>query len=110
MTSSSMSVESLALCLRDKASAPLILDVRRQAARAAQPTQISGAVWRDPALWLDWKDSIPADRPVLLYCAHGMEISQGLTHALQVMGRPAAFLVGGWAQWQASGASTEPAA
>lgn len=56
-----------------------LLDVRRAQALAASGVQISGAEWKDPAHWLDWKDDIAHDLPIVVYCAHGHEISQGLT-------------------------------
>lgn len=85
-----------------------LLDVRRRQAREASGLQIAGAQWQDPALWLDWKDAVPHDRPVLLYCAHGQEISQGLTAALRVMGADARHLEGGFSAWQAQGLATLP--
>lgn len=80
-----------------------ILDVRRLQARSTSGVQISGADWRNPADWLDWKDSIAQDLPIVLYCAHGKEISQGLTAVLQAMGADATYLEGGIAQWQLEG-------
>jgi rhodanese-related sulfurtransferase len=80
-----------------------LLDVRRAAVRAQQGAQIAGARWHDPAAWLDWKDSIASDRPVVLYCAKGHEISQGLTTTLRVMGVQARYLAGGMQGWQAAG-------
>lgn len=92
------------------AHAPLLLDVRRAAARQKSGRQIPGAQWRDPALWLDWKDEVAARGPVVLYCAHGQEISQALTTALQVLGANAVFLDGGFAAWEAGGGACEPLA
>lgn len=98
-----VSVEELSRLLRGK-PAPVLLDVRREAARVEAGAQIAGAVWHDPAHWLDWKDSLAqSPGPVVLYCAHGMEIGQGLTAALRAMGVPAFFLQGGFADWQAAG-------
>ncbi len=76
-----------------------LLDVRRAEVRQAQGVDIAGTVWRDPAAWLDWKDSIPTDAPVVVVCAKGHEISQALTTALAVLGADARFLVGGIAGW-----------
>ena len=102
-----LSPEALAKALSD-AQPPLVLDVRRAVARTKSGRQIPGAVWRDPALWLDWKDEIAQRAPVVLYCAHGQEISQALTTALQVLGARAVFLDGGWAAWNAGGRAFEP--
>ena len=101
-----ISSEALHLALSGP-EAPLVLDVRRAAARHQSGQQIPGALWRDPALWLDWKDDIAQRGPVVLYCAHGKEISQALATALQVMGAQASFLEGGFAAWVASGGNTE---
>ena len=79
-----------------------LLDVRRDIARLKDGTQIANAQWRNPALWLEWKDQIPKDRPVVVYCAHGQEISQGLTTVLRVMGLKAHYLDGGIAAWNAA--------
>jgi rhodanese-related sulfurtransferase len=102
-----ISPEALTTALSD-AQAPLLLDVRRAAARNKSARQIPGALWRDPALWLDWKDEFAARGPVVLYCAHGQEISQALTTALQVLGARAVFLEGGFAAWEAGGGACEP--
>jgi rhodanese-related sulfurtransferase len=74
----------------------------------ASGVQIAGAVWRDPALWLDWKDGVAHDRPIVVYCAQGHEISQGLTATLQAMGADASYLEGGIAAWLAQGQAVHP--
>ncbi len=85
-----------------------LLDVRRAQAVAASGVQITGAQWKDPALWLDWKDDITHDLPIVVYCAHGHEISQGLTATLQAMGADACHLEGGIAAWQAQSQAVTP--
>ena len=85
-----------------------LLDVRRAGLRAQQGAQIAGAHWHDPAAWLDWKDSISNDRPVVLYCAKGHEISQGLITTLRVLGVDARYLVGGIQGWLAEGHPVTP--
>jgi thiosulfate sulfurtransferase len=82
---------------------PLLIDVRRAQALREAGGRIGDAQWLDPALWLDWKDSLEAGRLLVLYCAHGREISQGLTAALRVMGLTARYLEGGYAAWLAAG-------
>jgi len=85
-----------------------LLDVRRVQALVASGVQIPGAQWKNPALWLDWKDDIAHDVPIVVYCAHGHEISQGLTATLQAMGAKACHLEGGIAAWQAQGQAVTP--
>jgi len=85
-----------------------LLDVRRAQARAADASEIAGGSWRDPALWLDWKNGVGTGRPVVVYCAHGHEISQGLTAALRAMGVDARHLDGGISAWLAAGQPVRP--
>ncbi|TVT69952.1 MAG: sulfurtransferase [Denitromonas halophila] len=80
-----------------------LIDVRRAAARQNDGTEIAGGRWQDPALWLDWKDAVLSDGLVVLYCAHGHELSQGLAAALRAMGVDARHLAGGIAAWKTSG-------
>ena len=85
-----------------------LLDVRRANVRTQHGAAIAGAHWYDPAAWLDWKDSIPSQHPVLLYCAKGHKISQGLTATLRVLGVDARYLVGGMQGWLAEGRPVSP--
>jgi rhodanese-related sulfurtransferase len=103
----SIAVSELAHRLEQGAPVRL-LDVRRMQARLASCVQIAGADWHDPALWLDWKDGIAQDLPIVVYCAHGHEISQGLTATLQAMGADACHLEGGISEWLAQGHGTTP--
>lgn len=103
----SISVSELADQLQQ--GVPLrIIDVRRAQALASSGVQIAGAQWQNPALWLDWKDDVAHDLPVVVYCAHGKEISQGLSAALRAMGADACHLEGGIAAWQAQGQAVTP--
>jgi rhodanese-related sulfurtransferase len=85
-----------------------LLDVRRADVRAQHGADIAGARWHDPAAWLDWKDSISPARPVVLYCAKGHEIGQGLTATLRVLGVDARYLVNGMQGWLDEGRPTAP--
>ncbi len=81
-----------------------LLDVRRAPKRHAEGDEIAGSRWLDPASWLDWKDEFEAaPQPLVLYCAHGHEISQGLTAALRAMGADARHLAGGIEAWRKAG-------
>ncbi|MBX3606663.1 MAG: hypothetical protein KF788_15395 [Piscinibacter sp.] len=84
-----------------------LLDVRRAGKRAAEGDEIPGGQWLDPAQWLDWKDGVAGDRPAVVYCAHGHEISQGLTAALCALGVDARHLAGGIEAWRAAGGALQ---
>jgi rhodanese-related sulfurtransferase len=100
-----ITVSELALWQR-AGFAHTLLDVRRAEKRAAEGDEIAGGAWLDPARWLDWKDEVARDRPVVVYCAYGHEISQGLSAALRAMGLDARHLVDGIDGWRQSGQAT----
>ena len=105
---SSISINELALWQR-AGFAHRLLDVRRAQARASDGSAIAGGQWLDPARWLDWKNEIGNELPVVVYCAHGHEISQGLTAALRAMGVDARQLEGGISAWKAAGQPVQAA-
>ncbi len=84
------------------ATPPFVIDVRRDVARTNNPQTIAQAPWYNPALWLDWKDQIGTERPVVVYCAHGHEIGQGLCATLRALDVDACYLEGGISAWQAA--------
>ncbi|MDH4873979.1 rhodanese-like domain-containing protein [Pseudomonas sp. BN515] len=84
-----------------------LLDVRRASVRNADAAEIPGARWLDPEAVFTWKDSIPRDRPVALYCAHGHEISQGIAATLAAMGLDARYLIDGFTGWREAGRPTQ---
>lgn len=84
-----------------------LLDVRRAPVRLVDAAEIAGAQWRDPDALFTWKEQIPRDRPVVLYCAQGHEISQGCAATLQTMGLDARYLIDGFAGWRDAGQPTQ---
>ena len=106
---SAISVAELSLWRRG-GFAHALIDVRRAEKRAAEGDEIPGGRWLDPARWLDWKDGIAADRPVVVFCAYGHEISQGVTAALRALGVDARHLDEGIAGWRAAGNEVGPIA
>lgn len=83
-----------------------LLDVRRTSVRLADGAEIPEAQWRDPEDVFTWKDQVPRDRPVILYCAKGHEISQSIAATLEVMGLDARYLIDGFAGWHGAGQPT----
>ena len=106
---SAISVAELSLWRRG-GFAHALIDVRRAEKRAAEGDEIPGGRWLDPARWLDWKDGFADGGPVVVYCAHGPEISPGLTAALRAQGADARHLPEGIAGWRAAGNEVGPIA
>ena len=79
-----------------------LLDVRLRAVKETQPPSIARAVWRDPELIESWLPDLP-DRPIVVFCAHGRSVSQGITSQLSQAGFTAFYLEGGLAGWQEQG-------
>ena len=86
--------------------APLLLDVRRDALRAADPRAIPGAVAvPEQALSLPELPDLVArsvGRPVVVFCAEGHRLSQGVAAFLRAAGVQAEYLEGGQAAWTAA--------
>ncbi len=83
--------------------APLIIDVRREAAFRAAPNMIAGALRRDPESVARWAPELPAATSVVVYCVHGHEVSQTAAAELGRLGIRARYLEGGFAGWAECG-------
>jgi rhodanese-related sulfurtransferase len=53
---------------------------------------------------------VPKNRPAVVYCAYGHEISQGLVAALRALGVDARHLDGGIEAWRQAGQPVQPLA
>src|SRR5438094_3518787 len=78
---------------------PVLIDVRRSAAFAADNRMIVGAIRRHPDEIQDWRPELPAGRAVIVYCVHGHEASQEAASPLQRAGVGASYLEHGIAGW-----------
>ncbi len=89
-----------------------ILDVRKKPAYDDDTVVIAGATWRDPAMIDDWAPGLAGDlardRPVVCYCVHGHEVSQGASEELRRLGFDARYLEGGIDDWKATGGRLAP--
>ena len=81
------------------ASAPIVVDVRRALPDPATDRMIVAAFHRPPDDVERWSRDLPSNRPVVVYCRQGHEVSQGVTSALRAAGVDAAYLEGGIAGW-----------
>src|SRR5215467_10610589 len=81
--------------------APIVVDVHRSPAFEADDTVIVGAVRRPPEAVDHWRRELPEERSVVVYCAHGQEVSQNTAAALCAAGSDTCYLehgIGGWAE------------
>jgi rhodanese-related sulfurtransferase len=82
------------------ASAPVLLDVRREPAFAEDGVLIVSALRRSPGDVERWSRDLIAGRPLVAYCVHGHEVSQGVAASLRQAGIDAIYLEGGIAGWK----------
>ncbi|HEX3498204.1 MAG TPA: hypothetical protein VHT04_02660, partial [Stellaceae bacterium] len=54
---------------------------------AADDGQIAGSIRRDPESVAAWRGDLAPDRPIVVYCVHGHEVSQGVAAVLREAGR-----------------------
>jgi rhodanese-related sulfurtransferase len=80
--------------------APLVLDVRRAEAFDEDTARIIGAARRSPDDVSTWGAKLSSKRPIVTYCVHGHEVSQGVAVALGAQGFDARYLEGGIAGWR----------
>lgn len=82
---------------------PSIVDVRREVAFAAAPTPIAGALWRHHMKVDSWLAQLPTQRQIVVYCAHGHNVSEIAQAKLLAAGADALMLEGGIDAWLAAG-------
>src|SRR5258706_6196251 len=87
------------------AAAPLLLDVRRDAAFASDERMIAGAL-RPGADPVEFAARHAAGRSLVAYCVHGHEVSREAVQALARAGHDASLLEGGIEAWKAAGLPT----
>jgi rhodanese-related sulfurtransferase len=97
MTDFSFSPHDLALQI-GTAQAPVLLDVRRDAAFDASPKMLKSATRCAPQNISAWANTHLAwrDRKIVVYCVYGHQVSQGAAEQLREHGFNAFFLAGGF--------------
>jgi len=81
------------------AATPVVIDVRRIAAFAADNRMIVGAIRRNPDDVQNWRQELPSGGAVVVYCVHGHEASREAASALRGAGVNASYLAHGIAGW-----------
>jgi Fe-Mn family superoxide dismutase len=93
---------------RGDLGAATVFDVRRRGAFEQAKSMLPGAAWHDPALVDEWAATLPADRPVVVYCIYGHEVGRATAMRLRAAGIDARYLRGGIDGWQAAGEPVVP--
>jgi rhodanese-related sulfurtransferase len=78
-----------------------VVDVRRRPNFDASSQMISGAAWANPEEVETWGANLDLHRPVVVYCAHGHQVSQAYAESLQKARYDACYLEGGFKAWAA---------
>jgi len=87
--------------------APILIDVRRKPSYLAAAETVQGALRRDPESVTDWARALPRSARIVVYCARGGEVSQGVASELTRRGFDARYLEGGFEGWRAGGGALE---
>jgi len=82
--------------------APLIIDVRLRPVFRAATDMVAGALRRDPEVVSSWARELPTASTVVVYCAQGHEVSQGVARVLNERGIATRYLAGGIEGWKAA--------
>ena len=85
------------------ANAPQVIDVRRREVYDAAAGVLPTARWRNSAEVAQWGAALDNNRPVVLACRAGKELSQAPTAYLRALGLDARVLEGGHEGWAAAG-------
>ncbi|MEN3376120.1 MAG: superoxide dismutase, Fe-Mn family [Hyphomicrobiales bacterium] len=87
---------------------PVLLDVCLPRDLARRSDMLAGASIHAPAALPRWVEELPRDRPIVVYCICGFQVSGGTVTELRQRGYDARALVGGITAWRAVGGATVP--
>jgi rhodanese-related sulfurtransferase len=87
----------------DRPEGVTILDVRRNSDYDKDTHTMPAAKRFDPDRIAEWSATLPKDKEVLLFCAHGRSISDASVNYLTKNGFKARLVSGGFDSWKESG-------
>lgn len=79
--------------------APVVIDVRKEAAFNELPRTLPGALRGAPEWVAEWAPHLPKSRPLLVYCVHGHEVGKGAAQSLAALGFQVNYLERGIVGW-----------
>jgi len=104
-----ISAEELKAALEDDGDRrPVLVDLCLPRDLPRRTDMLAGASMHAPAALAHWIKEIPRDRPVVVYCICGFQVSGGAVTQLRQRGYDARALVGGITAWHAIGGATVP--
>ena len=86
----------------------VLLDVCLADDLAKRSDMIPGAHVRPPETIADWIGELPKDKPIVVYCVYGFQVSGDAVAEMRRRGLDACSLAGGIAAWHAIAAPTVP--
>jgi Fe-Mn family superoxide dismutase len=98
----SVSIEELSEELASGAPVQVI-DARPKHYYTRSTDLMQGATWRDPTRVAEWSNQLSREAPVVVYCAYGFHVGQGVTAELRERGFDARQVRGGLSAWYAAG-------
>ena len=78
-----------------------LIDVRRAETFVEAADMIEGATYSEPSAVPAWVQTLDRTRPVVVYCAHGLDIGRSTALSLRAHGVDAHFMEGGIEAWRA---------
>jgi superoxide dismutase, Fe-Mn family len=104
-----ISVEELKTALeREDDRRPVLLDVCVAKDLPRRTDMLAGATMHAPEALPRWAEGLPRERPIVVYCIAGFQISGNAVRELRTRGYDARALSGGIAAWHAIGGATVP--
>jgi Fe-Mn family superoxide dismutase len=86
----------------------VLLDVCLAEDLARRSDMLPGAIIRPPEAIGEWAGALPRDKPIVVYCVYGFQVSGDAVAELRRRGFDASTLAGGIAAWHALGGPTVP--
>jgi len=104
-----ISAEELKVALdNDHDCRPVLLDLCLRRDLPRRTDMLAGACMHAPSELPRWVEELPRDRPIVVYCICGFQVSGTAVKELRQRGYDARALVGGITAWHAIGGTTVP--
>jgi Fe-Mn family superoxide dismutase len=87
---------------------PILLDLCLPRDLPRRTDMLAGASMHAPAALPRWVEELPRERPIVVYCICGFQVSGTAVTELRQRGYDARALVGGITAWHAAGGATVP--